>query len=51
MPKYSKYLKDILSNKKKLANFAFVGLNEECSTVVLKKIPVKLKDPESFTIP
>ena len=43
MPKYSKYLKDILSNKKKLANFAFVGLNKECSTVVLKKIPVKLK--------
>lgn len=48
--KYAKYLKDILSNKKKLANFAFVGLNEECFVVSLRKLHLKLKDLGSFTI-
>ena len=26
-------------------------LNEECSTILLNKLPQKLKDPRSFTIP
>ena len=51
MPKYAKYLKEILSNKGKLADFATIGLNEECSAVILKKLPPKLKDPGSFSIP
>ena len=33
MPKYAKYLKEILSNKGKLADFATIDLNEECSLV------------------
>ena len=37
MPKYTKYLKEILSNKGKLADFAAIGLNGECSIVVLRK--------------
>jgi len=51
MPKYAKFLKDIISNKKKLEGFETVKLNEECSAIVLKKLPPKLKDPGSFTIP
>ena len=51
MPKYAKFLKDIISNKKKLADFETIGLSEECSAVVLRKLPPKLKDPGSFTIP
>ncbi|XP_058733173.1 uncharacterized protein LOC131604769 [Vicia villosa] len=51
MPKYAKFLKDIISNKKKLEGFETVKLNEECSDIVLKKLPPKLKDPGSFNIP
>jgi len=51
MPKYTKYLKEILSNKEKLANFATIGLNKECSTVVLRKLPPKLSDLGSFSVP
>ena len=36
MPKYDKYLKETLSNKGKLVNFAIIGLNEECSIVALE---------------
>ncbi|WJX67426.1 hypothetical protein P8452_51892 [Trifolium repens] len=51
MPKYAKFLKEIISNKKKLEGFETVKLNEECSAIVLKKLPPKLKDPGSFNIP
>lgn len=51
MLKYAKYLKETLSNKGKLINFATIGLNEECFVVVLKKLPPKLIDPENFSIP
>ena len=48
---YAKHLKEILSNKRKLANFGPVGLNEKCFAVVLRKLPPKMKDPNKFTIP
>jgi len=51
MSKYTKYLKEILSNKGKLANFATIGLNEECFVIVLRKLPLKLSDIGSFSIP
>jgi len=28
-----------------------MGLNEECFTVILRKLPPKMKDPGKFTIP
>lgn len=34
-----------------LVEFSTVGFNEECSTIVLKKLPPKLTDPGSFSIP
>ena len=46
-----KILKQILNNKRKLEDFETVRLNEECSTIVLNKLPSKLKDSGSFTIP
>src|ERR1043165_9020492 len=51
MPSYSKFLKEILSNKKKIKNNETVTLNAECSTVIQNKMPQKLKDPGSFSIP
>lgn len=50
MPKYDKFLKEITSNKKKMEDFTIVSLNEECSIVVLKKMPLNLKDPRSFLV-
>ncbi|KAK9070420.1 hypothetical protein SSX86_010822 [Deinandra increscens subsp. villosa] len=50
MPKYARFVKDLLSNKKKLEELSTVTLNEECSTVLQNKLPQKMKDPESFTI-
>ncbi|XP_024992505.1 uncharacterized protein LOC112526425 [Cynara cardunculus var. scolymus] len=46
-----KFLKDILSKKKKLIAYETVALTEECSGLLTNKIPSKLKDPRSFTIP
>ncbi|XP_027333518.1 uncharacterized protein LOC113848267 [Abrus precatorius] len=51
MPKYAKFLKDLLSNKKKLEELATVTLNEECSAILQNKMPEKLKDPGSFNLP
>ncbi|XP_010248084.1 PREDICTED: uncharacterized protein LOC104591013 [Nelumbo nucifera] len=51
MPHYAKFLKEILANKRKLGDVATVSLNKECSAILLNKMPQKLKDPGSFTIP
>ncbi|KAI3740492.1 hypothetical protein L2E82_30941 [Cichorium intybus] len=51
MPKYAKFLKDLLSNRKKLEEVSNVILNEQCSAAMLNKLPKKLTDPGNFTIP
>ena len=51
MPSYAKFLKEILGNKRKLEDYETVKLNEECSAIILNKLPQKLKDLGSFTIP
>ena len=51
MPSYVKFMKDILSQKRRLADFEIVNLTEECSAILQRKLPQKLKDPCSFTIP
>ena len=51
MPKYEKFLKDLLSNKRKLEEIGQVTLNEECSVILQNKLPEKKGDPDSFTIP
>nr|GEU37338.1 reverse transcriptase domain-containing protein [Tanacetum cinerariifolium] len=51
MPKYQKMLKALLSNKEKLHELTNTPLNENCSAVILKKLPEKLRDPRKFLIP
>ncbi|GJX94544.1 reverse transcriptase domain-containing protein [Tanacetum coccineum] len=51
MPKYAKYLKSLLTNKSKLKEACTETMNERCSAVLLNKLPLKEKDPTSFTIP
>ena len=51
MPSYVKFMKDILSQKRRLADFETVNLTKECSAILRRKLPQKLKDPGSFTIP
>ncbi|XP_070010829.1 uncharacterized protein [Nicotiana sylvestris] len=50
VPKYTKYIKDIVANKRRLTEFETVALTEECSSRIQGKLPQKLKDPGSFTI-
>ena len=51
MPLYAKFLKEILSKKRRFAEEGVVNLTATCSAVRKKKLPEKMKDPESFTIP
>nr|XP_016450813.1 PREDICTED: uncharacterized protein LOC107775578 [Nicotiana tabacum] len=51
VPKYAKYLRDIVANKRRLREFEMVALTEEYSSRVQSKLPPKLKDPGCFTIP
>ncbi|XP_018633576.1 uncharacterized protein [Nicotiana tomentosiformis] len=51
VPKYAKYIKDIVENKRRLTEFETVALTEECTSKIQHKLPQKLKDPGNFTIP
>ncbi|XP_076910185.1 uncharacterized protein LOC143567730 [Bidens hawaiensis] len=51
MPKYAKFLKDLLSNKQKLEGISTICLNEGCSAVVQNKLSEKLADPVHLKIP
>ncbi|GKD89997.1 reverse transcriptase domain-containing protein [Tanacetum coccineum] len=51
MPKFASTFKSLLSNKKKLFELASTPLNENCSTMLLKKLPEKLGDLAKFLIP
>nr|GEW75420.1 reverse transcriptase domain-containing protein [Tanacetum cinerariifolium] len=51
IPKYQKIVKALLSNKEKLLEPVNTPLNKNCSMVILKKLPQKLRDPGKFLIP
>ena len=51
MPLYAKFLKEILSKKRKITEEGVVNLTATCSAVIKKTLPEKMKDPGSFTIP
>ena len=51
IPGYVKFMKDVLSKKMKLGDYETIALSEECSAILQKKFPPKLKDPGSFTTP
>ena len=48
---YVKFMKDILSRKRRLSKFKTVNLTKGCSVILQRKLPQKLNDPGSFTIP
>nr|GEW84392.1 reverse transcriptase domain-containing protein [Tanacetum cinerariifolium] len=49
-PKFASTIKSLLANKDKLFELAKVPLNENCSAMLLKKLPEKLGDPGKFLI-
>nr|GFB49547.1 reverse transcriptase domain-containing protein [Tanacetum cinerariifolium] len=51
MPKFAPMFKKLLNNKDKLLELTKTPLNENCSAVVLKKLPEKLGDLGRFLIP
>nr|GEX39717.1 reverse transcriptase domain-containing protein [Tanacetum cinerariifolium] len=51
MSKFAPMFKKLLNNKDKLIELTKTLLNENCSAVVLKKLPKKLGDPRRFLIP
>ena len=51
MPHYTKFIKDIQSIKKKIAEEGVVSMTTTCSVVIQMTLLVKMQDPGSFTIP
>ncbi|GJV81744.1 hypothetical protein Tco_1517614 [Tanacetum coccineum] len=51
MPRFAPTIKNLLMNKDKLFELAKIPLNKNCSAMLLKKLPEKLRDPGKFLIP
>nr|GFB71270.1 reverse transcriptase domain-containing protein [Tanacetum cinerariifolium] len=51
MPKFAPMFKRLLNNKDKLIELTKTPLKENCSALVLTKLPEKLGDPGRFLIP
>ncbi|GJT94971.1 reverse transcriptase domain-containing protein [Tanacetum coccineum] len=51
MPKFASTLKALIENKERLSEMARTPLNENCSAVILNKLPKQLGDPGRFLIP
>lgn len=51
MPSYSKFIKEVISNKFKLDDNETVMATEEFSIIIQNRLVTKLKDSMSFSIP
>nr|GEY73674.1 reverse transcriptase domain-containing protein [Tanacetum cinerariifolium] len=51
MPKFASTLKALIRNKEKLSEIDRTPMNEHYSTVILNKLPRKIRDPSKFLIP
>ncbi|KAL4362790.1 hypothetical protein GQ457_04G015970 [Hibiscus cannabinus] len=51
MPNYAKFLKDMVSKRTRLSEFETVAVTEGCMAMLNNRLPPKLKDLGSFTIP
>ncbi|RYR38899.1 hypothetical protein Ahy_A09g044201 isoform B [Arachis hypogaea] len=51
MPLYAKFMKELLTKKRSLKEGQTVMMTRECSAIIQKKLPKKMKDPGSFHIP
>nr|XP_043639647.1 uncharacterized protein LOC122610751 [Erigeron canadensis] len=50
MPNYAKFLKELITDKKKLEETKTAVMSAECSAIIKNEIPPKLEDPGSFLI-
>jgi len=48
---YAKFMKELLTGRRKPKDDENIALSENCSAILQKKLPPKLKDPGAFTIP
>ena len=51
MPQYAKFMKDIISKKRKFSEEGVVSLIATCSAVIQRSLSLKMQDPGSFIIP
>ena len=51
MSHYAKFIKDIISKKRKLDERGVVSLSTNCNAIIQKNLPQKMQDLRSFTIP
>ncbi|GJX11105.1 reverse transcriptase domain-containing protein [Tanacetum coccineum] len=51
MPKFAPMFRKLLNNKDKIIDLIKTLVNENCSAVILKRFPEKLRDPGRFLIP
>src|ERR1044072_4132161 len=51
-PQYAKFMKEIMSKKRRLSEMdEVVAMTEEASAIIMKKAPIKMKDPGKFMLP
>jgi len=51
MPIYTKFMKDLLTKKRKFLEQETIELEAGCSAIIQKALPQKYSDPGSFTLP
>ncbi|XP_024200618.1 uncharacterized protein LOC112203954 [Rosa chinensis] len=51
IPKYAKYLKELCTTRRRTREKKVVKMSENVLAVIQRKLPPKLKDPGSFSIP
>ncbi|XP_020211689.1 uncharacterized protein LOC109796425 [Cajanus cajan] len=51
MPTYAKFMKELLTKKRKYFEEETITLEAGCSAIIQKMLPTKSKDPGSFTLP
>ena len=51
MPSYAKFLKEMVTGRRKAEEEQLIIMNKACSAIVQQKLPPKLDDPGCYTIP
>jgi hypothetical protein len=51
MPVYPKFMKDLLTGRRRPKDDENIALSENCNAVLQRKLPPKMKDPRAFIIP
>ena len=51
MPNYAKFMKNIINKKRKIDDYGTMNLSANCNVVIQRRMPQKMQDLGSFTIP